>query len=255
MHSQFQEPLEIGQSVDLTRWHEDTTGFIDDGRGNRACHIHGKLVHIADVDRPASKKFGEQVLTWRLAIASRITTSTIKDISIQPVQEDSIGVLRERFPTAFKEYEKKYGADHLPERRDNVMQVADMGTVGEYTGAARNLAEYREGVRSLRTIAPMGKADRREYLENQLRELEGEVPDRAFEQPSEFAPATSGTPLVTFGAIPQTARYSLLNIGVQTVEAFAGLSDAAMQGLGTGKWNAWRHLAQDAVDKGKRKAG
>jgi hypothetical protein len=246
MQTQFQEPLEIGQSVDLTKWYEDQTGFIPDGRGGKACHVYGKLVHVADLDRPASNHFGRELLTWRLAVASRITNSQIKDISIQPVMPDSIGELQKRFPGAFDEFVRRYGGDQLPERHDSSPHIANMQTVGPYGGVAQSVEEYKEHVRHLRKIAPMGREERRVELQRKLLELESETPETAFAAEPEFgAPSKAGTPIVTFGAIPQNARIQLMQTGIQTVEAFAASNDAFLEGLGQGRWNAWRQRARD----------
>ena len=244
---QWQTPLELGQTVDLTKKYNDETGFIPDGRGGKVCHVKGWLMHVADLDRKASNHFQRECLTWRLAVASIITNSSIKDVSVQVVQPDSIHALRQRFPGAFDEFERRYGADQLPDRAlaSGPYYVREE-LVGKYDGP-NSYEDYLETVKGLRKIAPQGKADRLAELKRQIKDLEGEAAEvSATEVPgSDFAPAEGGTPLMTWGAIPQSARVKLMQNGVQTVQDFAAANDTLLETLGSGQWNKWRLKAQD----------
>lgn len=241
--SMFQTPMEIGQSVALTKLYPDEMGFIPDGRGNKVCHVRGQLVHVADLDRPASNRFKRECLTWRLAIASRIMNSSVKDVSVQPVNPSTVHELRSRFPGAFTEFESRYGSDQLPDRSASSMpNYVRSELVGDYNGPDTYDA-YLDFVRNLREVAPMGKEDRRRDLQRQLAELDGPDASGEPEEDSPFAPPTSGTPLIGWGAIPVNARRTLISHGIQTVQEFAAANDSLIETLGAGNWNKWRTKA------------
>jgi hypothetical protein len=244
MNNLFGTPVEIGQMVPLTKNYDDQEGFISDGNGGKVCHVKGQIVHVADLDRPASRHFGREVLRWRLHVASRIMNSQIKDVAVQPVEEWTIGGLRKRFPDAFNEYERKYGNAGLPERKDPVVMGFAHDQMEDYDGPD-TLDEYHASVRGQVALSAAGKEDRRKELERQLAALDSETPEKAFEQPSDFVQPTDGTPISGWGAIPVSARSVLMQHGVMTVEDFAKANDSLFGGLGVGQWNKWRKKAQE----------
>lgn len=246
---QFQTPLEIGHTVDLTKLYDDTEGFIDDGRGNKSCHVKGRLVHVADLDRSASAKFGRECLTWRLAIASTIMNSMIKDVAVQIVKSSNIHSLRSRFPGAFDEYESRYGVADIPKRVDIVNAAIPAELIAAYDGPD-SYEEYMQGVRNKTQISAMGVDAKRAQLQAMLDALDaGDAIDGALEAESEFAMPATGQFISTWDSkVPVNARKSLMAKGVMTVEQFAGASDALLESLGAGQWNAWREVARKALN-------
>lgn len=244
MSNMFGTPVEIGQMVPLTKNYDDQLGFIPDGNGGKVCHVKGQIVHVADLDRPASNHFGREVLKWRLHVASRIMNSQIKDVAVQPVEEYTIGGLRERFPDAFDEFERKYGYGNLPARRDPIVMGLASENVADYDGP-ETLEEYHASVRGQVALSALGKEDRRKELERQLAALDSDEPEKAFEQPSDFAQPATGTSISSWGGIPTSARKTLMQHGVMTVEDFAHSNDSLLDALGVGQWNKWRIKANE----------
>jgi len=247
---EFQTPLEVGQTITLSKLYDDQEGFINDGRGNMSCHVKGQLVHVCDVDRPASSKFGRECLTWRLAMATKIMNSTINDVALLVVKPTNIHSLRARFPGAFKEYEARYGSTNVPERKDNTNIDIPAELIGKYDGP-ESYEAYIDAVRSKTSIAPMGIEERRAELQRQMEALDSDHPDAAFQRDvSEFAAPESGISLSTWALIPSTGdRKKLMLRGILTVEQLAGANDSVLETLGAGQWNKYREKARQAIGK------
>ncbi len=233
----YEHPSTAGETYPLTDRHPAEDSYVSDNHGNKQPYVHGRIVKFAELDLPASKKFGEERLKWVLGVETTCIKSTAGDVMIEAIKPISIAKFRARFPHLFAEFVKKFGAQHLPKPAFTAADGIHDSLIGDYVPQAP---------------LTLSTAERKRHLRAELEALEAMGDDEAegqgYDGPSVDGYYANGTPLEQLDGIPVRARHTLEAVGIVTIEGLANLSELVIPDLGAGKWAAYREKAQKHLE-------
>jgi predicted flap endonuclease-1-like 5' DNA nuclease len=235
----FMTPERLGETWPITQRYPAIDSYVKDEMGNAQPFVHGAICKSAVIDWPASKHFGEEILSWQLCMQTTCVKSTAKDVMVEPIKPVNVKGFRTRFPDAFKEYIAKHGEEDLPDHETSITAGKHDTLVGPYVP---------------KKVKGASIAEQKAELARQMKLLEAAEANQGKEEPEEPEledrySLEGGHPIKDMRGIGMKAKEMLEGIGVVTIEGLANLSDYVIPDLGPGNWERYRTLARQKVDE------